>query len=209
MKRIVVAAWIVSLGILLSAGALSAGQNGNGTISGQQTLSAVEAENLAFMREEEKLARDVYLYLFDVWGQWVFENIAVGEQQHMDAVGILLEKYSLADPAAGNAAGVFTNQVLQNLYDSLTEQGSMSILDAMYVGATIEDMDINDLEGILSETDKPDFINVCENLMKGSRNHLRAFVGQIELLGQTYDAQYLTQVEVDAILDDPRENGSD
>ena len=209
MKRIGIVVWALLLGILVTVGTATAGQNGKGTFIGQQTLSAVEAENLAFMREEEKLARDVYLYLLDVWGQWVFENIAAGEQQHMDAVGILLEKYSLADPAAGNGAGVFTNQVLQNLYDSLTEQGSMSILDAMYVGATIEDMDINDLERILSDTDKPDFVNVCENLMKGSRNHLRAFVGQIELLGETYDAQYLTQVEVDAILDDPRENGSD
>ena len=209
MKRIGIAAWVVLLSILLTAGALSAGQNGNGTFSGQQALSAVEAENLAFMREEEKLARDVYLYLFDVWGQWVFENIAASEQQHMDSVGNLLEKYSLADPAAGNAAGEFTNQVLQNLYDSLTEQGSISILDALYVGATIEDMDIKDLEGILSETDKPDFITVCENLMKGSRNHLWAFVGEIELLGGTYEAQYLSQEAVDAILDSSRENGYD
>ena len=207
MKRIVIAAWIVLLGILLTAGALSAGQNGNGAFSGQQALSTVEAENLAFMREEEKLARDVYLYLFDVWGQWLFDNIAAAEQQHMDAVGNLLDNYNLADPSAGNGAGEFTNQDLQKLYDSLTQQGSASELDALYVGATIEDMDINDLERILSETDKPDFIMVCENLMKGSRNHLRAFVGQIELLGGTYQAQYLTPDEVDDILDAPRETG--
>jgi len=104
--------------------------------------------------------------------------------------------------------GEFTNPDLQELYDSLTEQGSISILDELYVCATIEDMNIKDLEEILSETDKPDFIKVCENLMKGSRNHLRAFVGEIELLGGTYVAQYLTQIEVDDILDAPRETGS-
>jgi len=92
MKRIAVAACIVPLGILLSAGALSAGQNGNGAFSGQQALSAGDAENLAFMREEEKLARDVYLYLFEFWGQLIFENIAAGEQQHMDAVWSLMDK---------------------------------------------------------------------------------------------------------------------
>ena len=208
MKRIVIAAWIVLLSILLTAGALSAGQNGNGAFSGQQALSAVEAENLAFMREEEKLARDVYLYLFDVWGQLVFENIAASEQQHMDAVKTLLDKYGLEDPAEGNGEGVFTNGELQELYDDLIARGTQSELDALYVGATIEDMDIKDLEEILPETDTPDFIKVCENLMKGSRNHLRAFVGQIELLGGTYDAQYLTQIEVDDILDAPRETGS-
>jgi hypothetical protein len=208
MKRIVIAAWIVLFGILLTAGALSAGQNGNGAFSGQQALSAVEAENLAFMREEEKLARDVYLYLFDAWGQWVFENIAASEQQHMDAVKNLLDKYNLADSAAGNGEGVFTNPQLQKLYDSLTRQGNATERDALYVGATIEDMDIYDLQGILSETDKPDFVKVCDNLMKGSRNHLRAFVGQIELLGGTYEAQYLPQEAVDAILEVPRETGS-
>jgi hypothetical protein len=208
MKRTVIAAWIVLLGILLTAGALSAGQNGNGAFSGQQALSAGDAENLAFMREEEKLARDVYLYLFEFWGQLIFENIAASEQQHMDAVWNLMAKYNLADPTEGNDAGEFTNPDLQELYDSLTEQGSISILDALYMGATIEDMDIKNLEEILSETDKPDFIKVCENLMKGSRNHLRAFVGEIELLGGSYVAQYLTQIEVDDILDAPRETGS-
>jgi hypothetical protein len=208
MKRIGIAAWIVLFGILSTAGILSAGQNGNSSFSGQQTLTAAEAGNLVFMREEEKLARDVYLYLFDAWGQWVFENIAASEQQHMDAVKNLLDKYNLADPAAGNGEGVFTNPQLQKLYDSLTRQGSATERDALYVGATIEDMDIYDLQGILSETDKPDFVKVCDNLMKGSRNHLRAFVGQIELLGGTYEAQYLPQEAVDAILEAPRETGS-
>jgi hypothetical protein len=208
MKRIGLLAWIMLLGILVIGGTASAGQNGNGAFSGQQALTAAEAENLAYLREEEKLARDVYLYLFDVWGQWIFENIAASEQQHMDAVKNMLDKYNLADPAAGNEEGVFTNQELQDLYDSLTGTGSESGLQALYVGATIEDMDIFDLEKILDETEKPDITRVCENLMKGSRNHLRAFAGEMELLGETYEVQYLSQEEVDAILDSPREKGS-
>ena len=207
MKRIGLVTWVVLLGILVTVGMAPAGQNGNGVFSGQQALTAAEATNLIFLREEEKLARDVYLYLFDVWGQWIFENISASEQQHMDAVKNLLDKYNLADPAAGNGEGIFTDLQLQAFYDSLTQKGSASKLDALVVGATIEDMDIYDLQEILSETDKPDIIKVCENLMKGSRNHLRAFVGQIELLGETYAPQYLTQEEVDAIVDSPREKG--
>ncbi len=73
------------------------------------------------------------------------------------------------------------------------------------MGATIEDMDIFDLQNFLELTDKADITRVFENLMKGSRNHLRAFVGQMELLGETYLAQYLTQDEIDAIVNSPRE----
>jgi hypothetical protein len=208
MNRIRFVPWIVLLSILVTVGAAPAGRNGNGAFSGQPNLSAVEAENLAFLREEEKLARDVYLYLFDVWGQWIFENIAASEQQHMDAVKNLLDKYHLVDPAAGNGEGVFTNPDLQALYENLTQQGSASKLDALVVGATIEDMDIYDLQEILSDTEKPDTTKVCENLMKGSRNHLRAFVGEIEMLGEPYEPQYLSQEEFDAILSSPREKGS-
>ena len=205
MKRIKLLTWVVLLSILVIGGTAAAGQNGKRTLSDQQTLSAVEEENLIFLREEEKLARDVYLYLFDVWGQWIFENIAASEQKHMDAVKNLLDKYNLADPAAGNGEGVFLNEDLQELYDDLIATGSESKLDALYVGATIEDMDIYDLQLFLEQTNKTDITRVFENLMKGSRNHLRAFVGQMELLGETYEAQYLTQDEIDAIVNSPRE----
>ena len=207
MKRIKLLTWVVLLSILVIGGTAAAGQNGKHTLSDQQTLSAVEEENLIFLREEEKLARDVYIFLYDVWDQWIFENITASEQQHMDAVKNLLDKYNLDDPAAGNEEGVFINEDLQELYDDLIAIGSESKLDALYVGATIEDMDIYDLKQILLMTGKSDITRVCENLMKGSRNHLRAFVGQMELLGETYKAQYLTQDEIDAIVNSPRETG--
>ena len=206
MKRIGLLAWVVVLSILVAAGTASAGQNGNGAFSGQQALTAAEAENLAYLREEEKLARDVYLYLFDAWGQWIFENIAASEQQHMDAVKNLLLKYRLDDPAL-DAEGYFTNDELQELYNYLIAIGGKSKLAALQVGVAIEEMDIYDLQEILSETGKPDIIQVCENLMKGSRNHLRAFVGEIELQGGTYELEYLTQEQVDEIVNSPREKG--
>jgi len=92
-------------------------------------------------------------------------------------------------------------------YLHLINAGTQSKLDALYVGATIEDMDIVDLQLIIDQTKKTDIIKVCENLMKGSRNHLRAFVGEIELLGETYEPQYLDEDEFNAIIDSQREIG--
>ena len=207
MKKIKLVAVVGLVLIMITGGSALAGKNGQGNVSGQQALSQAEKEALIFSREEEKLARDVYLFLFDVWGQWIFENIAASEQQHMDAVKNLLDKYNLDDPAEGQAEGEFNNTDLQNLYDILTGRGTESKLQALDVGATIEDLDIFDLQNLLELTDKADITRVFENLIKGSRNHLRAFVGQLELLGETYEAQYLEQNEVDEIVNSERETG--
>jgi hypothetical protein len=78
-------------------------------------------------------------------GDKIFLNISDSEQQHTDAVLGLIEKYNLPDPAADTPMGEFDNLVLQGLYDLLTAQGTASLIDALIVGATIEDLDINDL----------------------------------------------------------------
>jgi hypothetical protein len=185
MKQIKLGLWIALAGILITSGMATAGQNGKGTFTGPQALTAVEVENLTFLREEEKLAHDVYVHLFKVWGQWIFENIAASEQQHMDAVLNLLDKYGIADPAAGKEEGEFSNPDLQALYDSLTLEGSASKLDALQAGVFIEKTDIDDLQEIIDGTDKLDIMKVCGNLMNGSINHLAAFSGEIELMGET------------------------
>ena len=90
-------------------------------------LTAQEVDGLAFMREEEKLARDVYLTLYDQWNMPVFQNIAGSESTHMDAVLTILDRYGLEDPSAEKAVGEFTNPDLQALYDQLVELGSQSL----------------------------------------------------------------------------------
>ena len=173
----------------------------------QQSLSALEIENLMYMREEEKLARDVYLTMFDAWALAVFDNIAVSEQTHTDSVKDMIEKYRLADPVVDDTVGVFVNQELAALYADLIARGMQSSLEALYVGALIEEVDMVDLKRAIEETDNADIRQLYENLMTGSRNHLRAYVGQIEDLGVVYEAQYLSQEEVDAIVDSPVERG--
>ena len=171
-------------------------------------LSATEASALVFMREEEKLARDVYQLLYTQWGQKVFSNIAASEQQHMDAVALLLTRYNLPDPAAATATGVFQDPHVQELFNALMAQGQTSLIAALTVGATIEDLDIQDLQTRIAATDNADIALVFNELMKGSRNHMRAFISQLTKQGVTYTPQYITQAEFDAIINSPTETGA-
>lgn len=163
-------------------------------------LSAEETEALLFMREEEKLAHDVYLALYEKWGLPTFQNIASSEQAHTESVKTLLDRYGLDDPAAAQA-GVFTNPELQALYTELVSRGSQSLAEAIKVGAAIEEIDILDLQERLRQTDNADIQRVFNNLLKGSANHLRAFVNALQAqTGETYQPQVLSAQAYQEIL---------
>jgi hypothetical protein len=160
------------------------GNGGNGGFGGDQVqltsippsdLTAEESAGLLYMSEEEKLARDVYNQMYTLWGQQVFQNIASSEQTHMDQVKLLLDRYGLADPAMD--PGKFMDPTLQTLYDQLIAQGSVSVEEALKVGALIEQTDIADLQARLAQTDNADIQLVYNNLLNGSYNHLSAFTG--------------------------------
>lgn len=179
---------------------------GNNRDSGPNTLSEEEVLDLKFMREEEKLARDTYLVLGDTWGLVIFSNISGSEQQHMDAVEKLLETYQIEDPVEDeNVLGDFVNHELQKLYEDLLAWAEESMTDSLYVGAAIEETDMEDIAHAIARAEHSDIISTYENLLCGSRNHLRAFVGQIESLGEIYKPIILTQDELDAIVDTPTE----
>jgi len=166
-----------------------------------EDLSEAEAAALTWMVEEEKLARDVYLALYEKWEIPAFANIAQSEQRHMDAVGSLLTKYSLSNPTEGLDQGSFQNPELQDLYNSLVASGSESVEQAIRVGCTIEDLDIKDLNERLEETDNQDITLVFGNLKRGSENHMRAFSSLLAVYGfEPYEAQFLSQEEIDEIL---------
>ena len=154
---------------------------------------------LVYMREEEKLARDVYITLFGMYDNKVFDNISKAEQQHMDKVLTLLEKYNIEDPSK-EGIGEFSNETLQKLYNDLIEQGSVSEIAALMVGATIEDLDIYDLDEFTAETTDPDIITLYNALNCGSRNHMRAFIRQLTNLGVTYTPQFISQEQFDSII---------
>ncbi len=166
----------------------------------ETVLSDTEAAHLVFMREEEKLARDTYITLYEIWGLKVFSNISRAEQTHMNTMLTMLNNYGVADPIVDDTVGSFTNTELADMYVDLVASGEKSLLDALYVGALIEEVDIEDIWIAIEETTQADIIIAYENLLAGSENHLRAFVGQIEKSGVEYVAQLLDQSEVDAIL---------
>lgn len=176
--------------------------NGSGAGPNPGQLDAMEESTLVYMREEEKLARDVYNKLNESWNQAVFVSISESEQRHMDTLLGKLEFFGIADPVTDDETGVFTNPALDEMYDSLISRGTTSLLEAYHSGAYIEELDIRDLGMAIASTDERPLIKAYGNLQAASRNHLRAFVGHIEAMGIDYQAQILSQQEVDSIVGD-------
>jgi len=200
------------------------------TFSAAAELDNGEATHLTFMREEEKLARDVYKTLQEIYPDVkVFVNIGDGsEQTHTDTVRDMLFNYNLPDPNPDanilpESIGVYTGLdygwYFTEKYDLLVSWGSQSLLDGLYVGAFIEELDMLDIVGCpkvivetdngidsgqcgLEYTDETALQNMYTHLLDGSKDHLRAYVANIEgIIGAgNYVAQVLPQAEVDAIL---------
>ncbi|MCK5220404.1 MAG: DUF2202 domain-containing protein [Candidatus Aminicenantes bacterium] len=165
-----------------------------------EEISDVEETSLLHMREEEKLARDVYDYLYERWGMRIFNNISSAEQSHMSSIATILQKYNIPDPVLNDDRGSFSDEGMKELYTKLTAMGSNSLADALLVGATIEDLDIFDLQNALLKTDNMDILFIFGNLKKGSENHIRAFTNQLKSFNITYEAQYISQEELENIL---------
>lgn len=182
--------------------------NGSGDGSGGSftPLSTDEIHDLYFMREEEKLARDSYWLLGAEWDMTIFENISISEQQHMDAMKKLLDYYELEDPVVDESVPEgFVDPQLQALFDFLMAWGHQSLADGLHVGAAIEETDILDIQHAIENADHANIISTYESLVCGSRNHLRAFVGQIELRGEVYIPIILSPAELEAIINTPIE----
>ena len=229
---------LTTLGILLISAmifpgfSLAGGGNASGTGRGgdgvpQETavFDHNEATHLVFMREEEKLARDVYTKLGMLYpDSVVFGQIDDSEQRHTDAVKAMLEQYGEEDPSTNDNLGVFTGEAFGDYfsekYEYLVNRAAVSELDALYVGAFIEELDMQDIRqcpqviveqdnGIddttqcgLVYTDQPDIISLYGHLLEGSANHLEGYVRAIEsIIGEgAYTAQVLSQDAVDELL---------
>lgn len=174
-----------------------------------EPLSDVEIATLNFVREEELLAHDVYVALYDKYNVPVFNNISKSELMHTSMILALLQKYNLPDPAADHQAGVFNDEAIQNYYDQLIEQGGLSLNDAIIVGETIEDLDIADLISHLeNDIDNEDVTAVFTQLYKGSRNHMRAFYAHINFRNLDYVPLFISQDLYDEIIGSEWEIGN-
>jgi hypothetical protein len=185
-----------------------------GVIGGALAILAVGAataadwslvqDDMKFMREEEKLARDVYATLYDFHlakglTLTVCDNIAYSEQRHMEAMKQLLDNYGIPDAAVEGGQGTypgscrdaackFNNDDLTALYARLVADGEFSGLGALLVGGLIEEVDMISLaEAIANAEGYSNIQGVYDNLLCGSGNHLRAFAHNIELTtGESY-----------------------
>jgi len=164
-------------------------------------LDDTEIHHLLFIREEEKMARDVYRVLYEKWGNPIFANIIESEQAHMDAMANLIAFYGLDDPVTSDETGAFTNDDIAGLYSYLVDWGSQSETDALLVGGYIEEYDILDIWKAYDETGEERIKTVYQNLYEGSYNHLDAFVYVYELVaGESYVLQLLTEENYDYVM---------
>lgn len=194
--------WILGMlffALLSTTAIVSCEKDDDTPIENNCNLTTEQEEGLLYMREEEKLARDVYNYLYEKWNLNVFKNIGKAEQKHMDALLGEVDVCKFEDSVLPEA-GKFNNTHIQELYDALTTKGDKSLVDALEVGATIEDVDIFDLDNYSAKTDSETLLKVYDNLNCGSRNHMRAFIGQLESQGVTYTPQFISQDQFDEIL---------
>ncbi len=190
----------ISLVTLLGAVLALPACGGDRTARGDGAITEAVESDLVQLREEEKLARDVYLTLFDVWGTDVFDKISGAEQRHMNAVKTQLDAFGIPDPIFDDTIGVFTDPDLGALYTQLAEQGQASELAALGVGATIEDLDIYDIDHMMSRTDDEGILGMYTRLRCGSGNHMRAFTSRLADQAASYEPQFISVGHFDEIL---------
>lgn len=199
MNRIIIAVFTLLISSAALAQPQGPGPGGQGANS-PGTLTQEQADTLVFMREEEKMARDVYIELDGIWHDFIFQNISWSEQRHMDSLLTMLNLYGIPDPVVDDSVGEFTNDVIGQLYDDMLLRGDDSFEEALHAGAYVEEIDIRDLRLAIAEATDTPLIKTYENLLAGARNHLRAFVSRIRSMGTDYVAQELSQTDVDQIV---------
>lgn len=174
----------------------------SGAVWRSATPLSNEKEDVLYMLEEEKLARDVYLALEQKWGSTIFNHISGAEQTHMDLVLTLAMNLNLDIPASVkyDEKGVFKNKDLQSLYNELITTGNQSLVNALKVGGKIEETDIRDLQVALLNTKNELSISVYERLNSASENHLRAFTRNLKMQGVDYDPIILPKGDFDKII---------
>lgn len=193
-KHVLIAVSVLVLFILMQCSEVIAPEKSNTERPDQVVLadnencrmSDQEKADLLYMREEEKLARDIYNYLDELWGMAIFAKIALSEQHHMDAIKRMIDKHKMTelDPVdIQPEPGLFLNDEIQTFYNTLKVKGTLSQTGALEVGVLVEEINIEKLNDFLDpdRLDNQDIINVYQNILEASNNHLRSFENLLPL----------------------------
>ena len=173
--------WLCAAGVMLGLSVASSGLAATKIVP----LTEDEQSWLVAMREEEKLARDLYATFYSTWNLRTFQNTAKSEQSHMNTIGRLLKRYGVEDPVADNTVGVFSNPEVQALFDTLAAQGSQSLADALQVGVQLEQADIDDLTEAIAATTHRDIVSGYKGLLSASKTHLKTFTKNVTKYAQS------------------------
>ena len=147
---------------------------GQGSVSAGQ-LTQQDAASILLLREEEKLARDVYLTLSEKWNVPVFKNIAQAEARHMSVMKMLVDRYGLEDPVKDDTVGTFTSPEFRQVVSGTC--GFRFRLAGRRIQGRREDRGTGyqGFAGFTGNVQSTDVRRVYQNLLRASENHLRAF----------------------------------
>lgn len=172
-------------------------------LTSQSTLTQELKNTLSYMGNEERLAHDLYLKLYETYPFKQLTNVATkSETTHIQTVQLLVKKYitdvseftnidlselNYKDSNLSNMTpGVYDIKAIQDLYDSLLAKGQSSPEAALEVGCMVEVTDINDLAGDIQtakDANATDIQTAFEFLRDGSYNHYWAFDGALKAQG--------------------------
>jgi len=170
-------------------------------------------DTIAYMGNEERLAYDVYQYLYNYHlnnGVAINQltNISTrSETKHIQTVELLVKKYitslddfsnldatrnldadmSYSDLSADEMpAGKYNIQHIQDLYDELTAKGVESKEAALEAGCIVEVVDVEDLDdeiALARESNATDIVTAFEFLREGSYKHYWSFDKGLKNMG--------------------------
>lgn len=170
-------------------------------------LSADEIEFLFAIREDEKVARDLYTSFSALYPASVqIAKIKTAEDSHIACIEAVLDYYEISYPAM-TATGVFEDAERQALYNDLVDK-SATLLETFGTMAVIEEETVLAYKSVQSEITNENISLVVANMIKASSNHLKAAVRQITALGGSYTPSYLSAEEFDAIINSSFQNGN-
>lgn len=170
------------------------------------SLSADEIEFLFALREDEKMARDLYTVFAAKYSTAPqIDRIAAAENSHIAYVEAVLDYYEISYPAM-TAAGLFEDAKRQAIYNELADK-SGTLLEVYATMAAVEEESVSAYKSVQSEITNENIALVITNMIKASSNHLKAAVCQIIVGGSTYTPLYLSAEEFGTIVNLPYQNG--
>lgn len=163
-------------------------------------LTESEAEGIKLIIEENKLARDLYIEFYEMWEYDTFNKVSISDALYMDKTKVALERFKINDPVENDDKGVYESLYITKLYRDLLKKGKSDPFEAMRIGTTLEEMHIKDLNDLLENTSNDDLIELYTELKLGAISHIRAFYNLLKKNGLSYEAQFLSNEELRAIL---------